>query len=74
MRRLVSMVAVTGLVLGLGIGVSACKEKGPMEKAGEAVDEAVEDIKDVGKGPMEKAGESADEAIEDTKEAVEGEK
>jgi hypothetical protein len=45
-----------------------------MEKAGEAVDEAVEDMKDAGQGPMERAGEDADEAVEKTKEAVEGEK
>ena len=71
MRRLISVFAVTGLILAVGVG---CKEQGPMEKAGEAVDEAVEDMKDVGQGPMEKAGESADEAVDKTKEAVEGEK
>lgn len=74
MRRLVSKIAVVGLALGLGLGVTACKEKGPMEKAGEAVDEAVDDITDAGKGTMEKAGEKVDEAVEATKEAVEGEK
>ena len=74
MRRLVSKIAVVGLALGLGLGATACKEKGPMEKAGEAVDEAVEDIKDAGQGTMEKAGEEIDEAVEATKEAVEGEK
>jgi hypothetical protein len=71
MRRLISVFSVTALVLALGVG---CKEQGPMEKAGEAVDEAVEDMKDAGQGPMERAGEDADEAVEKTKEAVEGEK
>jgi hypothetical protein len=45
-----------------------------MEKAGQAADEAVEELKDVGQGTMEKAGETADEAVEKAKEAVEGEK
>jgi hypothetical protein len=70
MRRLVSMVAVCGLALGLSAGLGACKEQGPMEKAGQAADEAVQELKDVGQGAMEKAGETAEEA----KEAVEGEK
>jgi hypothetical protein len=71
MRRLISLVAVSALALTLGGGLTACKEQGPMEKAGEAVDNAVEDMKDVGQGTMEKAGEDADEAIEKAKEAVE---
>lgn len=68
MRRFLSVIAVVGLALG----AVACKEKGAMEKAGEAVDEAVEDAKDVGQGTMEKAGEEMDEAAKKAKEAVEG--
>lgn len=74
MRRLVSKIAVLALSLGLAFAVTACKEQGPMEKAGQAADEAVEEMKDVGQGTMEKAGEAADEAVEKAKEAVEGEK
>lgn len=66
MRRLITIVAVFGLALG-AVG---CKEKGAMEKAGEAVDEAVDDVKDMGQGPVERAGESVDEAAKKAKEAV----
>lgn len=66
MKRFVTFVAV----LGLAFGAVACKEKGTMEKAGEAVDEAVEDVKDAGEGAMENAGEKMDEAAKKAKEAV----
>jgi len=55
------------------IGLSACDtNKGPVERAGEKVDDAVENIK-AGesplkeRGPMEKAGESIDESVRDLK-------
>jgi hypothetical protein len=43
----------------------SCKPKGPAEKAGEKMDEAIEDVKDVvnPKGPVEKAGEKVDEVL-----------
>jgi len=45
--------------------VSSCREKGPAEKAGENVDEAIENVKDAvnPKGPVEKAGEKVDDAL-----------
>ena len=44
--------------------VVSCKEKGPAEKAGENIDEAVENVKDAvdPEGPVEKVGEKIDEA------------
>lgn len=46
--------------------VVSCREKGPAEKAGENVDEAIENVKDAvdPKGPLEKAGEKVDEALD----------
>jgi hypothetical protein len=44
--------------------LTAC-EKGPMEKAGEKVDKAVDKLS--GKGPMEKAGEKVDKAVDELK-------
>ncbi len=46
--------------------VVSCREKGPAEKAGESVDEVVEDVKDAvdPKGPVEKAGEKVDKALD----------
>lgn len=68
MKRFVTFVAVVGLALG----AAACKEKGTMEKAGEAVDQAVEDVKDVGANAVDKASEAAEEAAKKAKEATEG--
>lgn len=47
------------------IGIVSCKEKGPAEKAGEGLDNAVEKVEDKinPKGPVEKAGEKVDEAL-----------
>jgi len=44
---------------------ASCKEKGPAEKMGESIDEAVEGMKDAvdEKSPMEKAGEKIDKAL-----------
>ncbi|MBC7979549.1 MAG: hypothetical protein H7Y36_03190 [Armatimonadetes bacterium] len=53
-------------ILPLIAALSSCKEKGPAEKAGEKLDDAVEEIEDTvnPKGPVEKAGEKVDEALE----------
>lgn len=51
-----SLLAVTTL--------AAC-EKGPVQKAGEKVDKAVDKLS--GKGPMEKAGERIDKAVDEVK-------
>lgn len=52
----------------LAIALGGCEQEGPVEKAGEKVDEALEGGT---KGPMEKAGEAVDKAAEKTGEAVE---
>ena len=46
--------------------VSGCGDRGAAEKAGEKVDEAVEETKDFvdPDGPAEEAGEKVDEAVE----------
>jgi predicted small lipoprotein YifL len=66
---------VVGLVLGLlTFPLAACEQKGPAEKAGEQVDQAMEEAKEEieqaadairdkidPQGPAEKAGEKIDE-------------
>jgi hypothetical protein len=57
------------LALGVASVALACQEeKGPLEKAGEKVDEAVDDITHPGEGPVEEAarklGEKVDEATD----------
>ncbi|MDD2557770.1 MAG: hypothetical protein PHH87_05685 [Desulfuromonas sp.] len=51
------------------MSLAACEKKGPMEKAGENVDRAVEKIEDTlnPKGPAEKAGEKVDKAVKNVK-------
>lgn len=43
----------------------SCRQKGPAERAGESLDDAVENVKDAvqPKGPVEKAGEKIDRAL-----------
>ncbi|MBC7953802.1 MAG: hypothetical protein H7Z12_18545 [Rhodospirillaceae bacterium] len=43
----------------------ACEDKGPAEKAGMAVDQAAQEVKDIisPPGPLEKAGRSIDNAL-----------
>lgn len=58
--------AMIGIALTLPLmgALAACDDKGPAEKAGEKVDNAVENMKDAvnPKGPAEKAGEKIDDA------------
>jgi len=68
MRRVISLASV----LGLALGAVACSEEGSMEKAGKAMDEAMEDAHDAGAEALEQAGEKLDEAGEKAKKMAEG--
>jgi hypothetical protein len=59
--KTLTMLAAAALVVGL---LSGC-EQGPMEKAGEKVDKAMDSLS--GKGPVEKAGERVDKAVDQLK-------
>jgi hypothetical protein len=48
------------LASGLAFGLTACDEQGPLEEAGEEVDEAFED-----------AGDGIDDAVDDAADAIE---
>jgi hypothetical protein len=68
MERRTATAASLGLVLALGAVTPGCeREKGPMEKAGEKVDEAVDEVLHPNDGALEKAGRKADEAVDDAK-------
>jgi len=62
-----------GLAIVLATGgatlLGGCREKGPAEKAGEKVDNAMEKVEDKldPKGPVEKAGRKIDKAVDDAK-------
>jgi hypothetical protein len=61
----VALVAALASCLTLG----GCRKKGPAERAGEKIDDAVEKMEDAidPKGPAEKAGRAVDDAVDDLK-------
>lgn len=63
-KRLTSL---TIIVLALGLG--ACEQQGPVERAGERVDETMDEAKDAldPQGPAERAGEKVDDTVERAK-------
>lgn len=60
MARNVVFALVGAVALGTG-----CESKGPAERAGERVDQGVQDVKDAinPPGPVEKAGRAVDKAL-----------
>lgn len=65
---------LAGLACALSLGLAACEKKGPLEQAGEEVDEAVNTIKNGGKettaDKLDDAGDKARDAAEEAKDAV----
>jgi hypothetical protein len=68
MRRFFSLLAVGAFALG----TVGCSEEGSMEKAGRAMDDAIEDAHDAASDTLEDAGEKLDEAGEKAKKMAEG--
>jgi hypothetical protein len=65
-RRRSLVAAVLALGATMVLSSSACREKGPAEKAGEKVDKAIDKAEDAlnPKGPAEKAGRKIDRALD----------
>lgn len=65
---------LAGLACTLSLGLAACEKKGPLEQAGEEVDEAVNTIKNGGKettaDKLDDAGDKVRDAAEEAKDAV----
>ena len=65
------VVVVVAIVLATGGAtlLGGCREKGPAEKAGEKMDNAMEKLEDKldPKGPLEKAGRKIDKTVDDAK-------
>lgn len=55
------------ILIGTTLVSVGCTEKGPAEKAGENIDEAVEKLQHGDEGTLEKAGRKMDETIEEAK-------
>ncbi len=66
-RQILAMFFVTTSLVVVG-----CDDQGPAERAGEKIDEAVEEMGDKldREGPMEKFGESLDNAMENTQDKI----
>jgi predicted small lipoprotein YifL len=45
MKKVVQSIIAALMIIVLMVGLSGCKKEGPMERAGQKVDKAVEDIK-----------------------------
>jgi predicted small lipoprotein YifL len=56
------------LAATLSLGLAACEKKGPMEQAGEEVDEAIDTLKN---GGEESTGSKVDDAIDEAREGAE---
>ncbi len=56
------------LAATLSLGVTACDKKGPVEQAGEEVDEAIDTMKNGGK---ESTANKVDDAIDEAREGAE---
>jgi predicted small lipoprotein YifL len=57
-RNVIGKVALAALLAG---GLAACDDKGPLEQAGEEVDEAVETVKDGKESTANKVDDAVDE-------------
>lgn len=54
-------------IAALCLGLAACEDKGPVEQAGEEVDEAVDTLK---RGGDESPASAADDAMDEAREAA----
>lgn len=59
------------LAAGLLLGLAACEKEGPMERAGEEVDEAVDSVREGGENAANRADDAIDEARQGAEEAAE---
>ena len=64
-------VIVAALAATAALGLAACEKKGPLEQAGDEVDEAVDTINN---GGEESTANKVDDAVDEAREAVEDKK
>ena len=70
-RAITAFMAGVLLPFGCGGGQTDPKEPGPMEQAGEAIDEAADDVGDTAEEGVDKTGDAIGEAGEEVDEATE---
>jgi hyperosmotically inducible protein len=59
--------ALAGMLV---LGLAACDNKGPAERAGEKLDNAAENVKESGESAADKVADAAKDAKEEIKEAA----
>jgi len=59
--------SLIALVCALSVGIAGCEKKGPLEQAGEEIDEAVDTVKNGGK---ESTANKVDDAIDEAREGA----
>jgi hypothetical protein len=59
------------LGLAAALAATACRQEGPAERAGRALDEAAEDIRDSGEDALDDLRRGLDDAAESVEEAIE---
>ena len=62
--------SLTALAALLALGLSACEKKGPLERAGEEVDEAIDTAKRGEESTANKVDDAVDEAREGANDAA----
>lgn len=60
---------IAALLCAMSLGLAACEKKGPVEQAGEEVDEAVDTIKNGEESTATKVDDAVDEAREAAEDA-----
>jgi predicted small lipoprotein YifL len=60
---------VAALLCAMSLGLAACEKKGPLEQAGEEVDEAVDTVKNGEESTSTKVDDAFDEAREAAEDA-----
>ena len=69
---MIRKLAIAALIGTLSFGMAACEKKGPVQQAGEEVDEAVDTMKNGGKESMgSKVDDAMDDARKDTSDIAE---
>jgi predicted small lipoprotein YifL len=59
--------SLIALMCALSVGLAACEKKGPLEQAGEEIDEAVDTVKN---GGEESTANKVDDAVDEARDGV----
>lgn len=67
--KTLNTLGVAALLCAMSLGLAACEKKGPLEQAGEEVDEAVDTVKNGEESTANKVDDAFDEAREAAEDA-----